>query len=278
MNCAVERPATKTKPFVYRTVSIDGQTIRTAIRPGTSKLKPLLIFNGIGASLELVFPFVAALDPNLEVIAFDAPGVGGSSTSLLPYSFSGLAKLVTLMLDELGYDEVAVAGVSWGGFLAQQFAYDHPTRCTKLILAATSAGVAMVPPSLKVLMLMASPRRYTDPAYGASIAPDIYGGSFRNNPELCAAHFLKMKSASPDRGYRYQGFAVWGWTSVHWLHRITQPTLVLAGNDDPLIHLVNMKVLANRIPSAELHVIDDGHLFLVTQAKTVAPIVMRFLA
>jgi pimeloyl-ACP methyl ester carboxylesterase len=55
--------------------------------PGKPHLTPLLIFNGIGANLELVFPFIEALDPDLEVIAFDVPGVGGSSTPRHPYRF-----------------------------------------------------------------------------------------------------------------------------------------------------------------------------------------------
>jgi poly(3-hydroxyalkanoate) depolymerase len=275
MSCMTE---IKTTPFVYRTVIIDGQTIRTAVRPGKSTLTPLLFFNGIGASLELVFPLVAALDPDLEVIAFDVPGVGGSATPLLPYTFSSLARLVTRMLDVLGYDEVTVAGVSWGGFLAQQFAYDHPKRCTKLILAATSSGVTMVPPSMKVLMMMASPERYTNPEHMAAIAPEIYGGSFRNNPELCISYANKMKAPTSQLGYKLQGMAVWWWSSAFWLHKIKQPTLVLAGNDDPIIPLVNMGFIANRIPNAEMHIIDDGHLFLVTKAREISPIVMRFLA
>ncbi len=63
---------------IFRTIELDGQTIRTAVRPGDGSMTPLLIFNGIGANLELVMPFVHALDPDLEVIAFDVPGVGGS--------------------------------------------------------------------------------------------------------------------------------------------------------------------------------------------------------
>ena len=51
----------------------------------------------------------------------------------------------------------------------------------------------------------------------------------------------------------------------------------MAGDDDPLIPLVNMRLLAWRIPNSELHVIDDGHLFLVTRAEAVAPIIMKFL-
>ena len=192
------------QPFIFRTIDLDGQTIRTAVRPGKSHLTPLLIFNGIGANLELVFPFVQALDPDLEVIAFDVPG------------------------------------------------------------------------KPKVLWLMASPRRYIQPSHVVRIAPMIYGGSFRRDSKLAAEHASKVRSAG-KLGYYWQLFAGLGWTSIHWLHKIRQPTLVLAGDDDPLIPLVNMRMLAWRIPNAQLHIIDDGHLFLITRAEAVAPIIMKFL-
>lgn len=262
--------------FVFRTIDLDGQTLRTAVRPGTSALPPLLIFNGIGANLELVVPFVKELDPDLEIIAFDVPGVGGSSTPSKPYRFPGLAKLAARMLDYLDYGQVNVIGVSWGGALAQQFAYDYPERCKKLILAATAAGAVMVPGKPKVLLRMASPRRYIQPSYGVQIAADIYGGAFRRDAKLATRHASKVRSGS-KLGYYWQLFAGLGWTSIHWLHKIKQPTLVLAGDDDPIIPLVNMRLLAWRIPNSQLHVIDDGHLFLVTRAALVAPLVMEFL-
>lgn len=263
--------------FVFRTIELDGQYLRTAVRPGNSALPPLLVFNGIGANLELVFPFVEALDPDLEVIAFDVPGVGGSSTPATPFRFPGLAKLAARMLDYLDYSQVNVIGVSWGGALAQQFAYSHPERCKKLILAATSAGAIMVPGRPSVLLKMASPRRYIQPSHGVNIAPDIYGGAFRRDPHLAEKHAAKVRS-SGKLGYYWQLFAGLGWTSVHWLHKIRQPTLILAGDDDPIIPLINMKLLAWRIPNSELHVIDDGHLFLVTRAQSVAPMIMAFLS
>jgi pimeloyl-ACP methyl ester carboxylesterase len=49
------------------------------------------------------------------------------------------------------------------------------------------------------------------------------------------------------------------------------------GNDDPIVPLTNAKILAARIRNATLHVIDDGHLFLITRATEVAPVVKRFL-
>jgi poly(3-hydroxyalkanoate) depolymerase len=262
--------------FTFKTITIGSQSLRIATRQGNQSKPPLLIFNGIGASLELVLPFAEKLDPEQGIIAFDVPGVGGSPTPVLPYRFSCLARLATKMLDHLGHAQVDVIGLSWGGFLAQQFAYDHPTHCRRLILAATSCGVAMVPPSLRVLALMASPKRYIDPNYAAEIAPEIYGGEFRTNRDLCISHAAKMQS-SGGLGYYYQTGAVWGWTSIHWLHKIKQQTLILSGSDDPLIKIVNTENLARWIPNSDLHVFDDGHLFLLTKAEVAANIITGFL-
>ena len=53
--------------------------------------------------------------------------------------------------------------------------------------------------------------------------------------------------------------------------------LVMAGTDDPIVPLVNTKFLASLIGKARLHVVDDGHLFLITRALDVAPVIRRFL-
>ena len=125
-----------------QTVDLDGQVLRVAIRHGSDASPPLLIFNGIGANLELVEPFVAALE-DVSVIIFDIPGVGGSPAPVVPYRFSTLSVLTDRLLSRLGYDgPVDVLGVSWGGALAQQFAHLYPGRCRRLILAATSPGVS----------------------------------------------------------------------------------------------------------------------------------------
>ena len=65
-----------------------GAPLRVAIRPGTGTGPPLLLCNGIGMRLEALRPFVDALDPAIEVIRFDAPGVGGSQLPNLKAEFS----------------------------------------------------------------------------------------------------------------------------------------------------------------------------------------------
>ena len=57
-----------------------------------------------------------------------------------------------------------------------------------------------------------------------------------------------------------------GWTSLAALPFVRQPTLILAGSDDPIIPLVNARIMAVLLPDATLHVYDDGHLGLLTQA------------
>lgn len=93
---------------------IDGQQLHVGIRDGSSDRPPLLMFNGIGANLELAFPFIEALDDTTAVI-FDVPGVGGSPMPTVPYRPSTLARLARELLEHLGFDSCDVLGVSWGG-------------------------------------------------------------------------------------------------------------------------------------------------------------------
>jgi poly(3-hydroxyalkanoate) depolymerase len=258
------------------TIEVDGQRLRVATQPGSGEGGPLLLLNGIGANLELFQPFVDELDAGIETIRIDLPGAGGSPAPLIPYRLSGLARLLARALDELGYREGDVLGISWGGAVAQQFARQHPEWCRRLVLVSTGTGAVMVPGRPTVLALLASPRRYLDPSYLASIAAHLYGGRLRSDPELAAKYGHVVRSGGA-RGYYWQLLGSAGWTSIHWLHRLRQPTLILAGTDDPIVPLINAKIMASLIPNARLHVFHDGHLGLLTSADTLAPVVRRFL-
>jgi len=267
---------TRPGEIASRQMAIGRQSLQVAIKHGSGKQPPLLLFNGIGANWELARPFLEALTSTTAII-FDVPGVGGSPKPLLPYRPSTLARLAAGLVAELGYAEIDVAGVSWGGAIAQQFAHQYPSLCRRLVLAATAPGVIMVPASLSVLTKMATPCRYIDKAYMSRIAADIYGGAFREDPSLIGRHAAAMHGAR-DLGYLFQLLALTGWTSLPWLWSLRQPTLVLMGSDDPLVPPVNGRILAALIPNAELRMIDDGHLFLVTRTAETAGLIEAFLA
>jgi poly(3-hydroxyalkanoate) depolymerase len=257
------------------TLDVGGQKLRVGIREGASDRPPLLMFNGIGANLELAAPFMNALDDTTAVI-FDIPGIGGSPAPSLPYRPSTIARLAKNLMEQLGFSSCDVSGVSWGGGMAQQFAHQYPGFCRKLILAATAPGFTMVPGAPNVLMKMASVKRYTDPGYMRSIAAEIYGGAFRTDPTLIARHATAMKGAT-QYGYALQLIAMTGWTSLPWLWTLRQPTLVLAGTDDPLVPVANAKLLSSCIRNSRLVLIDDGHLFLVTDPDWSARTIEAFL-
>ena len=256
-------------------IDVRGQLLRVAIKDGDMSKPPLLMFNGIGANLELGFPFLAAMTDR-RAILFDVPGVGGSAMPALPYRPSTLARMSKHLLELLEIDQVDVSGVSWGGGLAQQFAKQYPKICRKLVLVATSSGWTMVPGKPSVLSKMGSIKRYTDKGYMRSIASEIYGGAFRRDDTLINAHAAGMKPSS-NAGYMLQLLAMTGWTSVPWLWRVKQPTLIVSGTDDPLIPVANARLLSSLIPNARLELIDDGHLFIVTDPKGSAKLIEGFL-
>ena len=259
------------RPCHVRELEVYGTTVRVATWPGSGTRPPLLLFNGIGASTEILAPFADAVG-DVEVIAFDVPGTGGSGRAPVPYRLWMLALLTTRLLDRLGHGPVDVLGVSWGGALAQQFALQNPRRCRRLVLAATSPGTLMVPPTPAVLRQFLTPRRYNDPAFRRSVAGAIYGGRARVDPGV-ADEFRRASR----RGYLLQQLALAGWTSLPFLPLLKQRTLILAGDDDPVIPLANAHLMRRAIPDASLHVLADGHLFLISSAEEAGAVTREFL-
>jgi poly(3-hydroxyalkanoate) depolymerase len=275
---AVTSPWRRSAPAEHmRTLTVRGRALRVAVREGDPWWPPLLLCNGIGASLELLQPFVDELDQRRTVIRFDLPGIGGSALPVVPYHMMTLPSVLGGLLDRLGYQEADVLGISWGGGLAQQFAVQCPARVRRLVLVATGTGSLMVPAHPRVLARMLTPRRHRDWGYAASIAGEIYGGGIRANPAHAASLLHAATRLGPGRGYYYQLLAGAGWTSLPLLPLLRQPTLILAGDDDPIIPLVNARIMHLLITRSELIIYRGGHLDLVSEPGRMAPIVEAFL-
>jgi poly(3-hydroxyoctanoate) depolymerase len=260
-----------------RHLDVDGVRLRVAVR-GTGR--PLLLLMGIGGNIEMWAPFEDALDPRVvRTIAVDAPGTGGSTGYRFPRRMSGLARTVDRMLDALGVDRVDVLGVSFGGALAQQLAYQAPARVRRLVLAATGPGLGGLPGSPRVLLKLASPRRYRQPDYFRRIAGEIYGGAARRDPDAMLHGSLARFARAPSLpNYLAQVYAISGWTSMPWLHRLPQPTLVIAGDDDPIVPVLNGHLVSRLVRDARLHVVrGGGHLFLLERPAEMAGLVTAFL-
>ncbi|OBF84456.1 poly(3-hydroxyalkanoate) depolymerase [Mycobacterium sp. 852002-51163_SCH5372311] len=254
-------------------VSAGGQRIRVNVHRGTGV--PLVLCNGIGASLEVLDPLVEQM--GCTVVRFDVPGTGGSPTSVLPYGFPYLAWVLGRVLSKLGIGVVDVLGLSWGGALAQQFAFQNPRRCRRLVLVATGTGALMVPAHPRILAKMVTPRRFSDPDYAASIAGELYGGTVRAHGEDVARLFVRQLHAGSRIGYLHQLLAGSVWTSLFALPAVRQQTLIVAGTDDPIIPVVNAHIMHTLLPHSRLHLHDGGHIDLVHNATQLAPVIENFL-
>jgi poly(3-hydroxyalkanoate) depolymerase len=261
-----------------RLVDAGGVRLRTSVSGIGS---PLLIITGLGASLELAVPFEREMNRlGIQTISYDAPGVGDSTPYPWPRRMRGVARTAECLLDALGYDTVDVLGISLGGVVAQQLAHQAPDRVRRLILAATGPGLGGVPGSPRVLWELATPRRYYQPDYYRRSAGTLYGGAARRDPDsLLHGSLARFTHRPTARGYVGQLYSIAGWTSTPWLWRVKQPTLVLAGDDDPIVPLINARIMAHLIRNARLHVVPGGgHLFILEDPASVAGEVASFLA
>lgn len=245
---------------------VGNQKLRTAIWSGTDKgagkRTPLLFFNGIGANLEIAQTFADSFTGR-DIITFDMPGVGGSPDPTIPYRPSWVAKAAKKILLDNGYEIVDVMGVSWGGGVAQQFAYQNADMTKRLILCCTTTGVTMIPGSPKALAKMASPRRYMDKDFLAKNFETLYGDASDGLEEF------SINMIPPSiKGYLFQLVAMAGWSSLPFIRKIRARTLVLAGDKDHIVPLVNLRFLNAMLPNSRLHIFEDaGHLFMISKRE-----------
>ncbi len=258
-------------------VDIGGTRLRACVE-GSGP--PLLLINGIGANLEVWEPLKRQLSGR-RLISFDAPGTGLSPTPAHRLRMQDLADVVAGLLDALHFDRVDVLGYSFGGALAQQLARQHPLRVRRLILAGTNPGLGGVHNPLTVLQ-MCDPRLHSTRAAGrrADRVSRLVGGRSGSDAAVLAV-YERNRLANPASlsGYQQQLRTLLGWSSVAWLHTLRAPTLVLAGENDPIVPAINGRIITRLIPDCRRHVVPGGgHLFLLDQPEDVAGVIEGFLA
>ncbi|MDE2561045.1 MAG: alpha/beta fold hydrolase [Sphingomonadales bacterium] len=240
--------------------------------PGGTAPRPLLLLGGIGINMEMIEPLAMAMSER-RVISLDMPGVGRSPDPIFPYTMACMALTCAALLDRLEIARADVLGISWGGALAQQFAFQHRARTGSLVLAATGPGATMVPGNPKFLSHLADHREYTVERTLKRNLAMLFAGGGKGEPFSMNA--IRAPSAM---GWACQVGAFTGWSSLPFLPLLDVPTLVMADSDDQIVPPVNAQVLHQAIPDSRIEMFEGGgHLFMLSQQSRFVSVLRHFL-
>ncbi|WP_348760444.1 alpha/beta hydrolase [uncultured Salinisphaera sp.] len=255
-------------------LDVDGVRLRYGIRRG--KGRPMVLLGTLGTHLDMLLPLVNALD-DIEVIIPEMPGTGASPSRGLPHGMGWHARLLQTFLTRLGYDSaINLVGAGWGASLAQTYALAGNARVNRLVLAASTVGIGLNAVNGQSLRRFNAVRRF----HAEQATPDglsgLYNGLIRQRPQALKS---REQLAAPElRGYIHQLVARVGWTTVHRLHNLMCPTLIMAGDADQIAPIYQSRLLHWLIPKSHVHVVrGGGHLFLQLRANECAAVIQRFI-
>ncbi|GAA2613321.1 3-oxoadipate enol-lactonase [Dactylosporangium fulvum] len=232
----------------------------------------LLLGGSLGSNLDMWRPQLPAFAERLRVVRFDHRGHGGSPVPPGPYRIEDLGRDVLALLDRLGIERASYCGLSLGGMVGMWLAAHAPERIERLVLICTAAHL---PPADGWL---ARAEQVRTGGMG-SIADAVLGRWFtpRYRAALPArvAPFRAMIAAGPAEGYAGCCEAIAGMDLRDDLPRITAPTLVVAGVDDPATPPEHGEVIHAGIAGSRLAVVPNAaHLANVEQPEAVAHLVL----
>ena len=247
--------------------------------------EPLILIMGLGGDHFRWFRILPLLSQDYKVVTFDNRGVGKTDKPDISYTMEIMADDVAGLMDAIGIDKAHIFGISLGGMIAQNFALLHPGRIVSLMLGCTFCGgrhtvsnnnegnsPGVLDPSLIETML---PEERV-----VEMLPALYSRQFiDNNPDFVNIQIEYAKNNPPDPvGYRRQLGAAGTHDTYDRLPEIKLPTLVIAGDEDVLIPADNSRIIASRIPNAELVILEGmGHGFYTEANKETARILMDFM-
>lgn len=243
--------------------------------------EPLLLIHGLASRGEGWQHQLPTLSQHYTTIIFDNRGVGATDQPDEAYSIARMADDAAGLLTHLGIAQAHVFGVSMGGMIAQELALRHPHRVNRLALGCTHCGIHNCIPAPRWvgdIFRTAKGRPRADVA--RDFIPANWSQKTRTTrPELIETTCTQqLNNGQQNHAYWRQLMAIYQFDTYDRLPQITQPTLVLTGQEDLLIPPGNSAIIAERIPNARLvEFADASHLFFIESAAAVNQTLNEFL-
>ncbi len=247
-------------------------------RRGTGE--PLLLIQGMsGTQASWGEPFLRALAPDFDLVAYDHRGIGRSAPWRTPFTIADLAGDARALLDHLGWERAHVLGISMGGMVAQELALRHPERIRTLSLGCTYCGgeqAALATPEILAMFRQAWGGGGAPAGGGPAPLPGAEGLLGTLAAHLSSGTLARMALAvpAPLGAILLQLQAVGGHDTSARLPGLRIPTLVLHGTRDPVLPAANGELIARLVPGARLELLEGaGHLFWHEQPVRTAELV-----
>lgn len=249
--------------------------------------EPLVLIMGYGFHSGGWINQVAAFSKEFQVITFDNRGTGRSDKPDPPYTTAMMARDTAGLLDSIGVKDAHIFGLSLGGMIAQHLAANYPSKVKSLVIGSAwcggSHGIPLNPDGVSALFDIDRIQNMMPAEFGKTMIPWIYSQGFlkflNDNPALLQQmSAMLMAFPTPIHGYIGQAAAIKAHDTYELLPKIKAPSLVIAGETDRLMPVENSRILASRIPQAELIMLKNaGHGFIADSSEQANKVILDFL-
>lgn len=245
----------------------------------------LLIMGLGGRAADWGKRFPDALAERYRVVRFDNRGTGGSTVATPGFALEDMAHDAVAVLDAVGAERAHLIGISMGGMIAQLVALDHAERAGRVVLMSTHFGGPDVEPPHPEARRLFDPQEFLargrDPEAMMRWTLEVItapGFPDRDPRAIDALAENVRREPTKPMGFLGQLQAIIQSDRSERVRDIAHPTLVLHGADDKLIPVDNGRRLAERVPSADLRVLEScGHMPMWERPDAVSEMVLEFL-
>ncbi|AWB32533.1 3-oxoadipate enol-lactonase [Orrella marina] len=237
----------------------------------------LMLSNSLGTTLEMWEPQIEAFTRHYRVIRYDTRGHGGSPVAPGPYTFDGLGEDALAILDALKIEKASFCGVSMGGHSALWMGIHAAARFEALIVCNSAARIGTTEAWKERADLVRANGKDGMQTL-ASTAPGRWftKGFVERDPQAVQAMQAVIASTDPE-GYASCCDALGSSDLRPHLGRITNPTLIIAGEFDPATTVADGQAMHDAIAGSELVVLPVSHISNVEAAKDYNDAVLAFL-
>jgi len=242
---------------------------------GPAEAPVLVLLSSLGTDARMWDPLLGVLTEHFSVLRPEHPGHGGSPAPSGACTIEALGTAVVELLDHVGVERASVCGVSLGGMVALWLAEHHPNRVDRLVLAASAPSL---PPAGSWTERAAAVRAGGTGPLADMLLPRWFTPGFTDRaPEVADLVRAMLANCAPE-GYAACCEAIAEADLSPDLDKVSAPTLLLAGAEDPVTPPTRMAELVGRIAGAAMVVLPGtAHLAAMEQPRRFAAAVVDHL-